>query len=144
MAVGGGVAEIGGREALVGELGDAPLRLDLRLGVGGEGIERVVLVEIELLALAVHRAGTGEEVAPDAGRLGDLGETDGSLEVDRVGEVGIQIPHRVVGDRGQVHHAVVALEVLLVEGADVLDEFAVRAGERLPLAALEEIQVTAR
>ena len=73
MAIGRGVAEEDRRERVIGQLGDGLFGLDLGLGIGGQRVERVGLVEVELLALAVDRAAPGEEVARHAGLLGDLG-----------------------------------------------------------------------
>src|SRR5262249_45315151 len=77
VAVGGGVAEEGRGERVVGQLGDGVLGVDLGPGVGGQGIERVGLVEVELLALAVDGAAAGEEEAGYAGALGRSGQADG-------------------------------------------------------------------
>ena len=111
MAVGRGVAQEDRRERVIGQLGDGLFGLDLGLGVGGQRVERVALVEVELLALAVDRAAPGEQVARNAGLLGDLGQADRGVAIDVEGELGVERAHRVVGDGRQVHHAVAAVEV---------------------------------
>ena len=68
---------------------------------------------------------------------------DHEVTMHVVREIGLEIPHRVVGDRRQVHHAVVTLEVSLIERAHVLCELAVRRRIRFPLAALEEPEIAA-
>ena len=127
----------------VGELGDGLLGLDLGPGVGGQGIERVVLVEVELLALAVDRAAPGEEEPRHAGLLGSLRQTDRGVAVDVEGELGVELAHRVVGDRRQVHDAVATVQVRGFDRADVLDQLAVGLDQGLPVAALEELEVAA-
>ena len=84
--------------------------LDLR--VGGQGIERVALVEVELLPLAVDRAAPGEEEPRHAGLLGHLRQADRGVAVDVEGELGVELAHRVVGDGRQVHDAVATVQVL--------------------------------
>ena len=127
----------------IGELGDGLLGLDLGPGVGGQGIERVVLVQVELLSLAVDRAAPGEEETRHAGLLGDLRQADRGIAVDVEGDLGVHLAHRVVGDRRQVHDAVAPVEVPGVDLADVLDQLAVGLDQGLPVAALEEVEVAA-
>ena len=63
--------------------------------------------------------------------------------VDVVGAGGVQIPHRVVGEPGEVDHRVEALEIARPDRADVLAD-APRAGAEgggAHVAALEEVGV---
>ena len=143
MAVGRRVPQEDRRERGVGQLRDFLLGLDLRLGVGGQRVERVALVEVELLALAVDRATAGEQETGDAGFLGEPGETDRGVAVDVEGELGVEVAHRVVGDRRQVHDGVAAVEVGRLDRPNVLDEVAVGRDHRLPVATLEQPDVAA-
>ena len=141
VAIGRGVAEEDRREPVIRQLGDGLLGLDLGLGIGGERVERICLVEVELLALAVDRAAPGEEVARDAGFLGNPGQADGSISIDVEGDLSVQRPHRIVGDRRQVHHAVAAVEVAGLDLANVLRELPVGLDHGLPVTSLEETEV---
>ena len=84
----------------------ALLRLDLGLGVGGQRVERVIFVEVEFLTLAVDGATPGEEETRYAGPLGEVRQADRGVAVDVEGDLGVQLTHRIVGDRCQVHDAV--------------------------------------
>ena len=143
MAVGGGVAEVDGGERLVGEPGDGPLGLDLGPGVGSQGVERVVLVQVELLSLAVDGATPGEEEARHAGPLGELRQPDRGVAVDVEGDLGVHLAHRVVRDGRQVHDAVAPVQVSGVDLADVFDQLPVGLDEGFPVAALEQVEVAA-
>ena len=103
----------------------------------------IILVQVELLALAVDRAAPGEEEPRHAGLLGDLRQADRGVAVDVEGELGVQLAHRVVGDRRQMHDAVATVQVPGVDLADVLDQLTVGLDEGLPVAALEEVEVAA-
>ena len=143
VAVRGRVAEEHRCEAVAGEPADRGLGLDLRLRVGGERVQLGVLVEVERRALAVDGAAAGEEEARHAGLLREPGEPDRGVPVHGQGQRRVDVAHRVVRDRGEVHDGVVALEVVRGERAHVLRELPVGGGERLPAAALEEADVAA-
>jgi hypothetical protein len=56
----------------------------------------------------------------------------------------VQVAHRIVGDGGQMHHAVMAFQVGRRQRPDVLGERPVRRRHRLPAAALIEVDVAPR
>src|SRR4029077_3574429 len=56
--------------------------------------------------------------------------------------LGIEVAHRVVGDRREVHHTVEAFEVAWRELAHIAHDLAVRRCQTLPGAAFEQVEVT--
>lgn len=70
----GGIAQVGGTEVVVGEVGDGVLDTHLRFAVGRDRAEFGCLVEQLVAAAAVQAAGGREQESSDAGRLGGLGE----------------------------------------------------------------------
>jgi hypothetical protein len=133
-AVGGGVAQVGGAQAVAGELGDARLGHDLALAVGRHGMELGVLVEPSVAAGPVERARGGEQVTRDAGGPGDTREVDGAVRVDRVRGRGVQVPDRVVREGGQVDDRVEAGDVVGAGVADVAGPLLVAGRDRPEVA----------
>ena len=70
-------------------------------------------------------------------------QADRGVAIDVEGDLGVERPHRVVGDGRQVHHAVAAVEVGGLDLADVLDQLPVGLDHGLPVASLEEVEVAA-
>ena len=99
-----------------------------------------------LAGAAVIAAGGGEQEPPDARRFGGCGETHAGAMVDGVGEVGIEIAERVVGERRQMDHRVEAFEIGGQRIAGILRDR--REGDQLASrvigAAAVEIAVIAR
>ena len=81
------------------------------------------------------------QVAGDAGLFGDSGQADRGVAVDVEGELGVQVAHRVVGDRRQVHDGVATVQVGRLDGANVLVQVAIGGNHRLPPAPLEKADV---
>jgi len=137
-AVGSGVAQVDRRERAVGELADLLLGADLGLAVGGDRVERGLLGEVAVCAGAIQAARRREHVAPDADLLGGPGQADRGVEVDVVGEVGVEIAQRIVGQRAEVDDRVEAAQVI---GGDVA-EIDVEGGDlvgRGPEVAVVEV-----
>jgi len=86
-AIGGGAAEIGGREILVGERGEIAFDEDFRFGVGSDGIEDGRFVVHGFAAGTVGAAGRKKNEAAHACGLAEFGETHGSQVIDLVGEL---------------------------------------------------------
>ena len=75
--------------------------------------------------------------------MADLRQADRGVPVDVEGELGVELAHRVVGDRRQVHDAVAPVQVPGFDRADILDQLTIGLDEGLPVAALEELEVAA-
>jgi hypothetical protein len=118
-AVRGGVAQVGRAEVVIGQPGQAALGGDLALAVGRDREQVRVLGHRARARGTVQAAGRGEQEARDAGLLGRLGQVQGPVEVDRVGGGGVEVAQRVVGQRGQAHHRVVAGQVRRRDIAEV-------------------------
>ncbi len=118
------------------ELVQCLLRANLRLGVRRQRTERRFLGE-QLVALGrpVHRAGGREHEPFDASVSRRTGEGDGSVEVDVVRPIGVEIADRVVRERRQVHDRVEAGELLGTEIAHVAGERRDATGVRAEVAA---------
>ena len=96
------------------------------------------LVEQPVAARAVQAARRGEQEALDAGLLGRLGQAHRRVEVDVVGQIGVEVAERIVGERGEVDDRVEALEVLGAHVAEVdveLWDVVGRADEVAPVVA---------
>lgn len=110
-AVGGRVAEVGGREVVVGHLRQGRFHRYLGHRVGGHRVERSGLVEGRLPRRPVGRAGGREEEPAHPGLLSDLGQADGGHRVDLVREVGVDVAERVVRQPGEMEDGFDPLEV---------------------------------
>ena len=126
MAVGGSIAQIHRCERFVGEFGNSLLSFYLGPGVGCQGIERIVFIQVELLAFAIDRATPGEEETRDAGEFGYLGQMNRGIAVDIEGELGIHLAHRVIGDSSEMDDAIATFQILCFDLADILYQFSVR------------------
>ena len=143
VAIGGRVAQKGRREIPVGERGDALLGNDLRLGIDRYRVHLVLFGERPIFGLAVDRAARREQKPRHAGRLGLLRQGDRAAGVDVAGDLRIEIAHRVVRDRRQMHHAILAFEVAQGQRPHVADDLAIGRGQLLPVAALEQVEIAA-
>src|SRR5437870_3285719 len=143
MAVRSRVAQIGRREVGVGQRRDARFGHDLRLRVYRDRVERVLLAERAAFGPAVDRAARREQEARHTGCLGGTRQGDRASGVDRTGDFRVEIAHRVVGDRGEVHHAIKAVEVSRAQRSHITLDFAIRLRHRLPAATREQVEVAA-
>ena len=69
--------------------------------------------------------------------LGNLCEADRGITIDLEGGLSVHRPHRVIGNRRQVHHAIAAIEVVGLDLADILDKLPVGFDHGLPVASLK-------
>ncbi len=115
---GGGVAQEGRREVVVGQGRDVALDQRLADGVGGLRVGRRGLVD-GAGGHAVDTARRHVDEALHAGGLGQGGQPHRPLVVHPVGDLAEQVAQRVVGQLGHVHHGVEAAQVVLGEGAHV-------------------------
>ena len=119
------------------QFGNGLLGFDFGLGVGRERIQRIALVEIELLAGSIDRATGREQIARDAGLLGELSDPNRSIAIDRVGRGGVHFAHRVVGERRQMHDAIVTSEIVERDIANILAQIAIGRNDLFPTAIVE-------
>ena len=110
-AIGRSRAEEDGAEAVAREARNVPLRPDLRLAIGGDGIERSRLVDQVLAGTAVVAARGREHESLDAGLLGERGDAHAGVMVDGVGRLRIEIAQRIIGQGRQMQDGIDALEV---------------------------------
>ena len=135
-AVRGRVAQVGRAEVVVGEPRDGPLGPDLALAVGRHGVQRALLGHRGVAGGSVERARGREQEPGDARGLGDLRHVEGTLGVDGVRRLRVQVPDRVVGDGSQVHHRVEPGQVVRGLVADVTRARLVARGLRAEVAAV--------
>ena len=112
-AVGGGVAQVGRAEVVVGELGDQLLGHHLALAVGRHRVE-VALLGDRRRRRRRRRASRRRRTGSAARRppWPPAAMCAAPCGVDGVGRLRVEVADRVVGDRGEVHHRVEAREVL--------------------------------
>src|SRR5262249_19082781 len=81
--------------------------------------------------------------ALDARLLGRLGEAHRALQVDVVGQVGVDVAQRIVRQRGQVTDGVDALELLRADVAQIGVDAGHVVGRRAKVAGVEVAVVEA-
>jgi hypothetical protein len=91
-----------GQELLLAE------RLELR--VIGQGLQLQVLGDLDALLDAIDRRGRGVDEALDPGRLGGAHQGPEGVVVDRLAKARVELEGGIVGDAGQMDHAVAAGE----------------------------------
>ena len=142
-AIGGGAAEIGGREILVGERGEIAFDEDFRFRVGSDGIEDGRFVVHGFAAGTVGAAGRKKNEAAHACGLAEFGEAHGSQVIDLVGELRIEVAERVVGERGEMDDGVKTFQVVEGEIAHVLADAGNFFSGRSKITSGEEIGIEA-
>ena len=131
------------RETFIRQFRNRFLRFDLRFRVSRQRIERIALIQIELSALPIDRAGAGEEKSRHAGLLGQLRQANRGIAIDIERKLRVDGAHRIVGDRGQVHHAVVPLQIVHRDLPHIFYEVLVRLDHRLPVTSGKQIDIAA-
>jgi hypothetical protein len=124
-------------EPAVRERADRDLGLDLGLAVRRDRVERGLLVEVAVGAGAVQAARRREHVAADARGLGRFGQIDRRVQVDVVGEVGVEIAERIVGQCAEVDHGVEPAQLIRRDVAQVEIERGDLVGRRPEVAVVE-------
>lgn len=141
-AVGRGVAQHHRREGGVGKLEEGRLELDLGDRVGGDRGERRLLVELRVAPRGtVVRARRGEEKTRHAGLLGQSREPQRTMEIDVVGQLGVEVAERVVRQRPEMDDGIEALEVGPLDFAQIAPADVVVRFRRAEAAGLEEAGV---
>lgn len=142
-AIGGGAAEISGREIFVGERSEIAFDEDFRFGVSGDGIEDGRFIVHGFAAGTVGAAGRKKDEAAHACGLAELGETHGSQVIDLVGELRIEITERIVGERSEMNDGVETCQVGEGKIAHVLADAGNFFGGRSKITSGEEIGIEA-
>src|SRR4029450_5289385 len=108
------------------------LALGLELGIVGERLKRQILGHLDAVLDAVDGGRRGIDEALDLGSLGGAHQRREGVEIDRPGEIGIELERRVVGDAGEMDDGVAALQRLLdhLGVADVALDLAQRGTAR--------------
>ena len=120
--IGRGGPEIDRAESVAGEFGEALLGPDLADAVGRQRIQRAGLVDEIRAAHPVVRAGGRIDEPLDADCLGQTREAHRSLEIDRVGRVGMEIPERIVREAREMEDRVEPHQVRRLDLADILQD----------------------
>jgi hypothetical protein len=76
-------------------------------------------------------------------RLGGARQRYRAASIDGAGNLWVEIAHRVVGDRSEVHHAVETIEVAPRQRSHITVDLAIGLRNLLPAAACEQIEVAA-
>src|SRR5918995_3252212 len=124
-----GVAEEDGAEAVGRQLRHVLLDEDLRLPIGGHGIERRLLREGGFAAAGPVEAARRREQEPLHARpTGRPGEADRGSVVDVVRELRVEVTERIVRKRRKVDDGFETLEMAGLDVAEIKPD----AGDRLP------------
>ena len=84
-------------------------------------MERSALVEHRWACGAIHAAGGRENESPNASLLGQSCQVHRGEVVDVIGQPRVQVPERVVGERGEVQDGLEAPQIVGFDVAKISD-----------------------